>query len=261
MEPHHQQSIDRFLKRIRDDESLLAALLGGSIAHGFAELDSDIDLLLVVDEEEYEKRRRENKLAYSVRDICTYEGGYVDCKVIRPAFLEAVKERGSDPARYAFLDNCILLSRIDHLAETLEAITRFPLREKGERMQRFAAQLLAWKWYYGEGVKKENPYLIHLAIQKLVLFSCRLVLNANEMLYPYHKWLLKVTERAAAKPAEFDRRLAELLRHPDIGFVERFCNEVLAFAGVDADELDWPNRFLQDSELNWVDHEPPIDDL
>ena len=261
MLPHHRQSIERYLERIGDDVSLLAVLLGGSIAHGFAEPDSDIDLLLIVDEEEYERRRREHSLAYSVRDICTYEGGYVDCKVIHPAFLDAVNARGSDPARYAFQDYRILLSRIDDLAETLEEITRFPLEEKGERMQRFASQLLAWKWYYGEGIKKENAYLIHLAIQKLVLFSCRLVLNVNETLYPYHKWLLKVTERAVAKPADFDRGLAELFRQPDLGFVERFCDEVLEFAGVDTPKLDWPNRFLQDSELNWMHHEPPIDDL
>ena len=261
MLPHHQQSIERYLERIGDDASLLAVLLGGSIAHGFAAADADIDLLLVVDDAEHERRSREQKLAYSVRDVCTYEGGYVDCKVIRPTFLDEVKARGSDPARYAFQDNRILLSRIDDLAGTLEAITRFPLEDKTERMQRFAAQLLAWKWYYGEGLKKENAYLMHLTIQKLTLFSCRLVLNVNEILYPYHKWLLRVTERAAVKPAGFGRSLTELLGQPDFGFVERFCGEVLDFAGVDAAKLDWPNRFLRDSELNWVDHEPPIDDL
>ena len=261
MELHHRQSIDRFLERIGNDASLLAVLLGGSIAHGFAEPGSDIDLLLVVDEEEYEKRRRENRLAYSVRDICTYEGGYVDCKVIHPAFLEAVKERGSDPARYAFQDNRILLSRIADLEDTLQAITRFPRHEQAERSRCFAAQLLAWKWYYSEGMKKENPYLIHLAIQKLVLFSCRLVLNANEMLYPYHKWLLRVIGQASTKPTGFDEKLVRLMESPEVEFIEKFCDEALAFAGIGASALNWPNQFLWDSELNWMHHEPPIDDI
>ena len=78
MEKHHQESIDRFLRVYKKDRTILAMLLGGSIAHGFSVPESDIDISLIVDAQEFQKRKKENKLAFSLRDICTYENGYID---------------------------------------------------------------------------------------------------------------------------------------------------------------------------------------
>ena len=261
MEPHQQEAIDVFLSRYTSDPTILAILLGGSIAHGFAKTDSDIDVTIIVDEPEYERRKQENKLAFSLWDICTYPGGYVDCKVVNMSFLQKVSERGSDPARYAYEDNTVLFSRIDNLDAILADICKFPLQDKAQRGDRFAAQVLAWRWYYSEGVKKENNYLICLALQKLVLFSCRLILNENEMLYPYHKWLLRVVEHAKVKPEGFDKAVNQLLAHHDLEVVNQFCGQLIRFLQIDEKTLDWPNHFLHDSELNWMEHEPPIDDL
>lgn len=261
MERHHRESIDRFLARYARDESFRAVLLGGSIAHGFAGPDSDIDILIVADEAEYERRKKENRLAFSVHDVCTYEGGYVDCKVVSRPFMELVAERGSDPARYAFKDCRVLLNRMDDLDDLLARATAFPVWQKEERRVRFASQLLAWKWYYGEALRKENRYLVWLSLQKIILFACRIVLNENERLYPYHKWLLAETKRAEARPERFDALLDRLLGSPDREAAWQLVDEVLRFLGMTERDIDWPNRFLTDSEWNWIEHEPPVDDL
>lgn len=258
---HHRTSIERFLQRYRDDDKILAILLGGSIAHGFAKPDADIDVLLVVDEAEYERRKADNRLAFSAWDVCTYEGGYVDCKVVSRSFLETVAERGSDPARYAFKDCRVLLNRMDDLDGLLARVTAYPVRQKAERRERFVAQLLAWKWYYGEAIKKENPYLVWLSLSKFTLFACRIVLNENERLHPYHKWLLAETERAPDKPERFDALLRRLTADPDRETVEALAESVLRFLGLKERDVDWPNRFLIDSEWNWIGQEPPVDDL
>lgn len=141
MEPHHRESIEKFLSLYTSDTSILAILLGGSIAHGFAESESDIDVLLIVDEPEYLRRQKDNKLAFSLWDICTYEGGYIDCKVVSLNLLHKVSVTGSDPARYAYQDNLILFSRIETLDELLAEISRFPLQDKETRRTRFAAAI------------------------------------------------------------------------------------------------------------------------
>lgn len=261
MEAHHQESIEKFLSIYKPDTTILAILLGGSIAHGFATPESDIDVTIIVAETEYQKRKLENKLAFSLWDICTYPGGYIDCKVVNIDFLQKVGEKGSDPARYAYKDNVILFSRIEKLDEILNDITKFPTHEKVTRRDRFAAQLLAWRWYYSEGLKKENSYLIYLSLQKLVLFSCRMILNENEILYPYHKWLLRVTEQAKDKPEQFDETVKQVMVSHHKELVDQFCDQVLEFYEIDEKSLDWPNHFLTDSELNWMEQEPPIDDL
>lgn len=261
MEKHHQESIEKFVEIYREDASILAILLGGSIAHGFAQPDADIDVCLLVDSEEFQKRKAAGKLAFSLWDICTYDHGYIDCKVVDIGLLTKIAQQGSDPARYAFEDNKILFSRVDDLEEMLRQITTYPKDRKAERRKRFAAQLLAWKWYYGEGLKKRNRYLVLLSLQKIVLFSSRIILNENELLYPYHKWMLQVVETAERKPEGFIGKVDGLLERHTLEQVNGFCQEMLEFIDFTEETLDWPNYFLKDSEQNWLEHEPPIDDL
>ncbi|MGA8263573.1 MAG: hypothetical protein WB779_03940 [Ignavibacteriaceae bacterium] len=261
MEQHHQEAIDKFLTKYIKDETILAMLLGGSIVHGFSVDDSDIDIILIVNPDEYLKRKEQNKLAFSLWDICTYENGYIDCKAVDINFLDKIKSRGSDPARYAFKDNRILYSKIEKLQHTLNEIARYPVHQQDERKRRFASQLLAWKWYYSEALKKKNKYLVYLSIQKIVLFASRIILNENQLLYPYHKWMLKVLETAENKPLNLMQKIDDLFNNHTLKMVNSFCTEILSFINYTEKTVDWPNYFLKDSEQNWIEHEAPVDDL
>ncbi len=125
----------------------------------------------------------------------------------------------------------ILFSRVENLEALLSEVTRYPEEQQAERRKRFVAQLLAWKWYYSEGLKEQNKYLVFLALQKIVLFASRIVLNENALLYPYHKWLLRVVETAEKKPAEFLRKVDELFDGHTLENVNRFCQEIFAWFG------------------------------
>ena len=59
---------------------MLGVLVGGSIAHGFATATSDVDLLIVVSDAEWERRLAAGDTTELDRESATYEGGYVDCK-------------------------------------------------------------------------------------------------------------------------------------------------------------------------------------
>ena len=261
MEKHHQDAIDKFLQQYIKDETILAILLAGSIAHGFSVYDSDIDVIIIVNSDEYLKRKEQNKLAFSLWDICTYENGYIDCKTIDINFLHKIKNRGSDPARYAFKDSKILYSKISDLQDILHDIAQYPAEQRDERNRRFASQLLAWKWYYSEAIKKKNKYLVYLSIQKIVLFASRIVFNENQMLFPYHKWMLKVLETANNKPNNFLKSIDDLFSSHSLEMVNGFCAEILDFISITEKTVDWPNYFLKDSEQNWLEHEAPIDDI
>jgi len=261
MEEHHSAAIETFVSLYRPKEEFVALVLAGSLAHGFAQANSDVDILLVATPEEYEKRRLGGQLAFSLWDICRYPGGYIDCKVVSLPTMETIAHKGSDPARYAWKDARILWSGHRELPEVLARITRYPREKTDERRHRFACQLLAWKWYLSQAEEKNNPYLLHLSAQKVTLFSCRLILNANDQLYPYHKWLLEETRRSPRKPPEFLSLLDAFLARPSFPLAQSIADSVLAFLGLTEKGLNWPGQFLDDSELNWVDHEAPVDDL
>ena len=47
---HHRAAIERLVARLEPDTDILALLLAGSLAHGYARTDSDIDVMVLVDD-------------------------------------------------------------------------------------------------------------------------------------------------------------------------------------------------------------------
>ena len=202
MYTHHNQSIQNVKQYFQRDPEVLALLLSGSIAHGFQSPTSDVDLMIFVSDEDYQKRFKTGQLHFFNTDLCIYEGGYADGKYLSVNFVKQVLEKGSDPARFAFQGSQVLFSRMEEFEEDICRIAEYPFSEKAERIKRFYAQFEAWHWYCGEASRKENRYLLGTSVSKLILFGGRLILTHNEMLYPYHKWFLEVLEGAIEKPSD-----------------------------------------------------------
>lgn len=264
MQPHHVDSIRNLVAAFERDPAVVALLLGGSLAHGFARPDSDIDVAIVLTPEAFAAQQATGRLHFNNRDLCTYPG-YIDGKFMDLGFLRAVAARGSDPARFAFKDARILFSRSPEVEPILGEIVRYPSAQRVERVTRFGAQLLGWRWYFSEARRQANTYLELLARQKLVLFVARVVLAHNETFFPYHKWMLRVLAFVPRQPPGLMDEIDALVRRPDLAFddVDRFCRAVLAFVGVDHDAANaaWPTWFMRDTELRWMHEEPAIDDL
>jgi predicted nucleotidyltransferase len=262
MHPHHSQSIQNVTEYFqRDPPEVLALLLSGSIAHGFESATSDVDIMIFVSEEDYQKHFQTGQFHFFNTDLCTYEGGYVDGKYLSINFVKQVLEKGSEPARFAFEGSQVLFSRVDGFAEEVCKIAEYPASGKLVRIKRFYAQFEAWHWYCGEALSKKNQYLLGTAVSKLILFGGRLILAHNEMLYPYHKWFLKVLEGAKDKPADLLGCIQALTESPTTENIEIFYENVKTFQPWSEEPHSWPMQFLLDSELNWIDGKTPVDDL
>lgn len=261
MDPHHSQTIQNVTEYFQRDPEVLALLLSGSIAHGFETSTSDVDIMIFISEENYQKRLQTGQLTFFSTDLSTYEGGYVDGKYISLDFVKQVLEKGSDPARFAFEGAQVLFSRIEGFEEEICRSAEYPIAEKAERIKRFHAQLEAWHWYCGEALKRGNQYLLGTAVSKLILFGGRLILTHNEMLYPYHKWFLKVLEQAKDKPSDLMASIQALTESPTMENIEAFYQTVKTFQPWAENPYGWGAQFMLDSELNWMDGKTPVDDL
>jgi hypothetical protein len=261
MNPHHIQSIRNVTEYFQRDPEVLALLLAGSIAHGFETPSSDVDILILVSEADHKKRLGENRVHFFNLDLCTYEGGYVDGKYINPAFVEQVKQKGSEPARFAFAGSQVLFSRIDGLDDEIRKVAAYPGHGKEERINRFYAQFEAWHWYCQESLRLKNQYLLGTSVSKFILFSGRLILAHNELLYPYHKWFLRVLEGAGDRPDGLLESIHQLNAVPSLENVESLYEMVKKFRPWIEGEFSWPTQFMFDSELNWMDGKTPVDDL
>jgi hypothetical protein len=261
MEEHHKQTIINVTRHFEHDPEVLAVLLGGSLAHGFATASSDVDIVIVVPDQSFQERSTCDRLLFFSRELCSYPGGYVDGKYHSRSYLDEVRLRGSEPARFAFQDAQLLLSRGGDWAELLRQIARYPREHKADRIRRFYAQFEAWHWYAQEAVRHENHYLLALSVTKLVLFGGRLILAHNEQLYPYHKWFLRVLAQVHDKPAGMLEQIEALCRQPTLEAVEVFFETITSFREWEATAGAWPGEFLRDSEWNWLNGQTPVDDL
>lgn len=258
---HHSTTLARVAEHFAKDPEVIALLLAGSIAHGFCAADSDVDVMIVVSDADHAARVRDVRTSFFSRELCTYDAGYVDGKYISTGLLREVVAKGSEPARFAFLDARVIFSRDPALPALVAEAARYPALGKAERIRRFQAQVEAWRWYSNEALKKRNLPLLRTAVAKLTLFGGRIVLAHNELLYPYHKWFLRVLASAPEKPPELLEQIEALARTPDADQVERFTSSIREFRGWEIDAIGWGARFMLDSELNWLHGAAPIDDL
>ncbi|XXT24088.1 nucleotidyltransferase domain-containing protein [Sorangium sp. So ce429] len=259
--PHHATTLRRTVEHFEQAPEVTGLILGGSIAHGFCSPASDIDVMIVVSDEEHRDRLRTGRACFFSRELCTYEGGYVDGKYVSGGFLREVAARGSEPARYAFKDAQVLFSSDPSLSTLLERAARYPVEDKASRIVRFQAQFEAWRWYTEEALKRRDMPLLRTAVSKLTLFGGRIVLAHNELLYPYHKWFLRVLEAAPDKPAGVVPLIQALATEPTSKGIEQLVRMIREYKTWDITEATWSAQFMQDSELNWLNAPPPIDDL
>ena len=261
MYPHHTQSIQNVTEYFQSDPEVLALLLGGSIAHGFESSISDVDIMILVSDENYQRRFQKGDIHFYNKELCTYEGGYVDGKYLSLEFVKQVAAKRSEPARFAFAGSQVLFNKVDGFVEQVHKAEQYPVAEKAERTKRFYAQFEAWHWYCGEALGKRNQYLLGTSVSKLVLFGGRLILAHNEMLYPYHKWFLKVLEQATDRPSDLLACIQTLYESPTAGNIQAFYEKIKTFQHWTDNLFTWPTQFMLDSELNWMDGRTPVDDL
>ncbi len=259
---HHSEGIDKITEILSKREDVLAVIMGGSIAHKTEREDSDIDLMIVISKEDYEKREKENDTWYGNTVTAQGKDIFVDAKYISPEFIKEVIDKGAEPIRFAFHGAYATYSKIDGLDKLIQEASRFPLSKKEENIARFYAQLKAWEWYSKEGLKRSDMYLLRHSANKLILFAGRLILAHNEILFPYHKWFLTALENAEKKPEGFVGMCRDLLEDPTEENIDLLFNATEKFmAQWYKQKEDWPNTFLKDSELVWREGKQPIDEL
>jgi hypothetical protein len=258
---HHEETIKNITEKLKKRDDVLGLLVAGSVAHGFEAETSDVDIMILISDENYDARLKTGEMTYFETESCTYKDGYVDGKYICLDFMKKVAEYGSEPARFAFEGSIPIFSRIGGVQELIGRITRYPVEKKTENIKRFRAQLEAWKWYCSEALKRSNSYLLDLAVTNLVLFGGRILLAHNETLYPYHKWFLKVLEGAKNKPENIMKLIENIYASKDAASVEAFYKSVTDFVPFEADGFNWPNQFAIDTELTWMDGKTPVSDI
>jgi len=261
MRDHHREALDVAVEETKSNDEFLACILAGSVAKGWEQPDSDVDVVVVATDEAFERRRADWDLTtYEMKE--TSEGDVpVDTKIVDRTFLEDVAERGSEPALAAFVGTEVRYTEDPEITALVEEIPTYPTEEKTDRIETFYSQLQAYRWYVGEAAKRDNTYLAHQTATKLALFGGRLLLANDETLFPYHKWFPRVLAELDDKPPKtmdlFERLLDE--RNPDAA--EAFVTTIEEYREWETPDVGWGARFMLDREWQWRRGQPALEEL
>jgi predicted nucleotidyltransferase len=261
MRPHHERAIRKLADHFSRQEGYLAVIVGGSVAKGVETEYADIDVMLVVTDELYERHRQANNLIYFSMDFCDYPGGYVDGKIITLEYLRAAAERGNEATRAAFTGAFVACSSVPEVDELVRSIPVYQKHEQQEKIRSFLAQFEAAHWYLGEALKRDDRYLLVHAASDLVLYGGRLILAHNEILYPYHKLFMTELEKAPERPANLMELIRVLLEEPNAENARAFYDAIKGFRQWDESSEFWAIRFMKDTELAWLENTAYVGDI
>lgn len=257
---HHQRAIDRLTDAYCDNPRFLGLIVGGSVAKGYARDDSDVDFLLIANDDEFERRRRERDLFINRRDLCEYAGGFVDGKIINLAFLQALADNGNEPSRAAFVGAFAAFADVPGLDALLARIPVYPEAGHGRRLRAFYCMAFMQHWLAHEAERHGNRYASIRAASQLTLFAGRLILAHNRLLFPYHKWLPRVLESAPEKPEGLMAAFYGLLGEPTAANATALFELVRAFRDWGVDDLEAYTWFMTEVEWSWQSGRTPIED-
>jgi hypothetical protein len=261
MDQHHRESIDNLIEGLKQDQNVLALILSGSLAKGNYRPDSDIDVFIVVTDEDFERRRQTNDTCYFNSEACVYPGGYIDGKIINKGFVEKAALQGSEPTKASFLGSYVLWSKVEGLNELVTKIATYDDEKRLHKMESFYAQVQLWGgFFHNEGVKKNNTYLVERSITELVFYASRYILAKNRILFPCHKTMMEFVNLAACKPRDYAATVEQLLKEKRNEQVSAFLEMFNQYAECRLTNEQCVARFIEDSEWNWINSPPPLQD-
>ncbi|MCI9369488.1 MAG: nucleotidyltransferase domain-containing protein [Lachnospiraceae bacterium] len=224
MYQHHKDSLEN-MKKYFMEKDVIALIFGGSVAKGNERPDSDLDAMVVVSDEIYKEKKETNSTAETISGFCTYEGGYFDIKYMTKGFLQEAAEKGSEPARNAFVKAQVLFSHDPEIEEIVAKIPVFQKSEKKEKMMSFYADFWLNYYYFMKSCPIDGYMKLH-AINEIIYSLYRIILQENEILFTCNRRLEEqVTEisHQTAELTELGKRLAQTQEMNDAdAFVQKF---------------------------------------
>ena len=210
--PHHREAVKELISIFREKEGVIALVFGGSVAKHMEREDSDIDAMVIVTEEFYERKRKVNCIAECISmGDCAYPGGYFDVKYMTKDYIRDAAEKGSEPTRNSFIGSHVLFSADEEVTELVRRIPVFQKQEFEEKMLSFFSNLQLKYNYFLKACRPEGYMKLKVA-SEIVYSLYRMVLQENEILFPCNRRLEQFVKLAPDQPEHLVEYCEEFCR-------------------------------------------------
>ena len=258
---HHEESLAIMRAYFESKPEVIALIFGGSVAKGNAHPDSDLDAMVVIEDEAYAQRVRAGTAVETIGGLCTYEGGYFDVKYMTKDFLRAAADHASEPTRNAFAGSRVIFSRDPEIGEIAARIPVFQEREREEKMLSFYANFSLNYRYFLQSCKPEGYMRLH-AVGEVIYSLYRMVLQEGGVLFPCNRRLEETVAKLSPQTAELTRLGRALAQSQSMEDCERFvaCFEKLTTWKPPEDYAEVLTAYARDFEQWWLAPRPNINE-
>ena len=243
---------------IRTIPAFPALIVGGSIAKDDATAASDVDVMFIASDEEYQRRHLARRASICLIRRLRLLGRLCRCQVFHS--ISSMKQPCAVVSRHAVRSpgRSSLTRGYPSWRTSCGASLCTPRQNNSINSSPFYSQFtLNAGYFWKQAEKREDPYLKARVAAEMVLFGGRLILAHNKILFPSQKWLMQYVERAPEKPEGFALLAQRLLQIPSRETVEQFtaCIEGFRDWGVTTNVL---MRFIEDTEWSWYTRTPAV---
>jgi predicted nucleotidyltransferase len=201
---------------------IIGLILCGSLAKNNGNENSDIDLYVIVDDEEFETRKlSKNYFCGTIFNQSNYSV-YVDGKIINKDFLKKIWTEGNECIKNTFSQVKILFSLDTEINDMLKDMDKTNY-DKEENIKKFYALMKSYKFKANDDIN--NIIQIKHSIFFTIFFACRLILSHNNVYYPCIKNMEKEVKKCTSKPKDFIKNMHKLLETFSLDELEVFYNE------------------------------------
>jgi predicted nucleotidyltransferase len=261
MYQHHKESLEILIEYFKEREEVIAIVFGGSVAKGMERPDSDLDAMIIVTTEEYERRKESNTLTETIQGKCTYEEGYFDIKYMSKEYIQIAAKKGSEPTRNSFLCAKVLYSKDPEIEEIVNRIPVFQVAEVADKQLSFYSALMLNYHYFWKDCKPDGYMKLHV-MAEIIYMVYRMILQENHILFPSNRRLEETVDKLENKPNDIVKlglKFAESGEDVDCdAFVKIFLEWTSYQAPSDFSQI--LTRYTQDYETWWIRPRPLVNE-
>lgn len=216
-----EKTIEMAINDAKRHDFILGLILIGSLAKNKGNKDSDVDFIVIVDDEEYEKRKLiKNYFCGTLFEQLNYPV-YIDGKVVNKDYLKKIWSEGNECVKNTFSEVKLLYSKDNEIDELLKDIDKTNY-SKNENIRKFYSLMKSYRYKANDDMN--NILQIKHGIFYVVFFACRVVLEHNDIYYPCLKNMEKELKNCKYMPDNFIKEVHKVLNTFSLEEMETFYN-------------------------------------
>ncbi len=203
----HEKLLKRLLGRYADDESVLGAVLVGSVGKGYGDERSDLDLEVVVTENRYNLLVKKGQKFVHTNEY--------DLIFTTMNDLQKARESKKDEDHWWCKDCPVLLDKTGKLDDYLREIGSYDADSRLDRLKKYYIGYWENSLRAMACLRHENEWVGRIYTALAMRDLIRLLFNFNYRWAPKIQWVSKEIPSLEKKPVDLESRIERNLVKPD----------------------------------------------